>query len=128
MCGASTPYYVYAIDCSYLSKCAIVIVDINECSIHPPCENGAICIDSVDGSTCACAAGYTGKNCESGDSLGFIKHLYFLLDRLRRCIQLFVSTETTSSHEFTSQFGIAFFIRENTHKLAKSVSPARVFI
>ena len=70
MFGATKPHYVYAIDCSYLSKCAIVLVDINECSIHPLCENGAICIDGVDGSTCACAAGYTGKNCESGDSLG----------------------------------------------------------
>ena len=68
----SKPHYVYAIDCSYLSKCAIVLVDINECSNHPPCENGAICIDRVDGSTCACAAGYTGKNCESGDSLGLL--------------------------------------------------------
>ena len=37
----------------------------------------------------------------------------FLLDRLGSCLKLFVSTESTSSHEFASQFGLAIFcIRE----------------
>ena len=69
MCGASTPHYVYAIDCSYLSKCDIILVDINECG-STPCLNGASCNDAVDGYTCACGAGYTGTHCETGDSLG----------------------------------------------------------
>ena len=34
----------------------------------------------------------------------------FLLDRLGRCLQLFVSSDSTSSHEFASQFGLAFFL------------------
>ena len=32
--------------------------------------NGAICNDRVGGSTCACAAGYTGKQCETGERMG----------------------------------------------------------
>ena len=38
----------------------------------------------------------------------------FLLDRLGRYLKLFVSTDSTSCHEFVSQFGLEFFIRENT--------------
>ena len=34
----------------------------------------------------------------------------FLLDRLGRCLKLFVSTESTSCHEFASQFGLANFV------------------
>ena len=34
----------------------------------------------------------------------------FLLDRLGRCLKLFVSTETISCHEFASQFGQAIFL------------------
>ena len=33
----------------------------------------------------------------------------FLLDRLGRCLKLFVSTDSTSCHECASQFGLAFF-------------------
>ena len=32
----------------------------------------------------------------------------FLLDRLGRCLKLFVSTDSTSYHEFASQFGLEF--------------------
>ena len=52
----------------------------------------------------------------------------FLLDRLGRYLKLFVSTESTSSHEFASQFGLAILLCKNTQKLAETVSPARVFI
>ncbi len=53
----------------------------------------------------------------------------FLLDRLGRCVTLFVSTESTSSHEFASQFGLAIFLyAKNTQKLTETVSPARVLI
>ena len=39
--------------------------------------------------------------------------------RLGRCLKLFVSTDSTSSHEFASQFGLAFFLyAKYTHKLS----------
>ena len=41
-----------------------------------------------------------------------VSKLQFLLDRLGRCLKLFVSTDSTSSHEFASQFGQQCFIRE----------------
>ena len=34
----------------------------------------------------------------------------FLLDRLGRCLKLFVSTVIPSSHEFASQFGLVIII------------------
>ena len=39
-----------------------------------------------------------------------------LLDNLGRCLKLFVSTESTSCHEFASQFGLDFCIREKHSK------------
>ena len=35
--------------------------------------------------------------------------------RLRRCLKLFVSTESTSSHEFVSQFGLAICLYAKEH-------------
>ena len=49
----------------HLSQCDIFLVDINECSSNP-CMNGATCTDAVNSYTCACVAGYTGLNCETG--------------------------------------------------------------
>ncbi len=44
----------------------------------------------------------------------------FLLDRLGRCLKLFVSTESISCFEFASQFGLAgFFILEKHPKLSR---------
>lgn len=44
----------------------IGITDLNFCTTHRPCKNGATCINSGQGSyTCVCDVGYTGKNCES---------------------------------------------------------------
>ena len=34
----------------------------------------------------------------------------FLLDRLGRCLKLFVSTVSSSFHGFVSQFGLAIFL------------------
>ena len=40
----------------------------------------------------------------------------FLLDRLGRCLKLFVSTESISCHDVASQFGLAIFLyAKNTH-------------
>ena len=45
----------------------------------------------------------------------------FVLDRHGRCLKLFVSTVGPSSHEFASQFGLAyFFSRKNAKKLGLS--------
>ena len=60
-------------------------------------------------------------------------HLYYnllrsqlLLDCLGRCLKLFVSTDSTSSHEFSSQFGLAFFYTRKTKAVAKTESRASV--
>ena len=52
-----------------LLLCDIDVVDINECS-SSPCQNGAVCTDAVNSYTCACAAGYTGTHCETGECMG----------------------------------------------------------
>ena len=53
----------------------------------------------------------------------------FLLDRLGRCLKLFVSTDITSCHEFASQFGLAIFLyAKNTQNLVETESPVQVFI
>ena len=51
-----------------LSKCDIVIVDIDECK-SSSCQNGASCTDAINSYTCACVAGYTGVNCETGECM-----------------------------------------------------------
>ena len=43
----------------------------------------------------------------------------FLLDRLGRCLKLFISTESTSCHEFASQFGLQFFY---TQKIPNTIA------
>ena len=53
----------------------------------------------------------------------------FLLDRLRRCLKLLVSTESTSCHEFTSQFCIDIFYTRKTPKtIANTASHTQLFI
>ena len=60
--------------------------------------------------------------------------LQFLLDRLGRCLKMFVSTESTSSHEFATQFGLDIFymggLREKHPKLSSAITewPAHLFI
>ena len=53
-----------------------------------------------------------------------------ILARLsRENLKLFVSTDSTSSHEFASQFGLAiFYMRKNTQKLSRRPSPEQVFV
>ena len=49
----------------------------------------------------------------------------FLLDRLGRCLKLFVSTDSTSCHEFASQFGLEFFLSEKHPKLSRILRRTR---
>ena len=49
----------------------------------------------------------------------------FLLDRLGRCLKLFVSTETISCHEFASPFGLAIFYTRKMPKLSRIPSRPR---
>ena len=45
----------------------------------------------------------------------------FLLDRRGRCFKLFVSTESTSCHEFACQFALEFFLyAKNTQSLGET--------
>ena len=44
-----------------------LLLDINECESNP-CENGGTCTDMEDGYMCACESGFTGSDCETGNS------------------------------------------------------------
>ena len=46
--------------------CDYVLVD--QC-ISNPCLNGANCTDAYNNYKCTCIAGYTGRNCETGERL-----------------------------------------------------------
>ena len=53
----------------------------------------------------------------------------FWLDRLGRCLKLFVSTDSTSCHKFASQFGLAIFYSRKTPKtIANIASHTRLLI
>lgn len=42
------------------------LTDLNYCTHHKPCKNGATCTNTGQGSyTCSCRPGYTGANCET---------------------------------------------------------------
>ena len=66
---------------SYLLKCDIVLVDINEYS-SSLCVNWATCTYFVNSYTCAFVSGYTGTHCESGGSLGLSTHYTHVIQAL----------------------------------------------
>ncbi len=52
---------------SIVSKCCFLLIfpDLNYCTHHKPCLNGATCTNTGQGSyTCSCLPGYTGASCE----------------------------------------------------------------
>ena len=44
------------------------LLDIDECN-SSPCQNDGTCTDQVNGYACACVAGYTGADCQTGEWL-----------------------------------------------------------
>ena len=44
---------------------------------------------------------------------------HFLVDRLGRCLKVSVSTDSTSCHEFASQFGLDIRVREKHQQLSR---------
>lgn len=45
---------------------ALLSPDLNYCTNHKPCANGATCLNTGEGSyTCTCLPGFTGVNCDS---------------------------------------------------------------
>ncbi len=51
------------------------------------------------------------------------------LSLLANWLNLFIWTDSTSSHEFASRFGLAMFLyAKNTQKLSQRPSPAQVFV
>ncbi|CAF90569.1 unnamed protein product, partial [Tetraodon nigroviridis] len=50
---------------SRISMCVCVCPDLNYCTHHKPCMNGATCSNTGQGSyTCSCRPGFTGASCE----------------------------------------------------------------
>jgi hypothetical protein len=48
----------------YFSLC-LSFLEIDECQ-NAVCLHGAACRDQVNGYSCVCQAGYTGKHCQTG--------------------------------------------------------------
>lgn len=43
----------------------VIFADLNYCTHHRPCKNGATCMNTGQGSyTCSCKPGFTGVDCE----------------------------------------------------------------
>ena len=38
--------------------------DLNFCTNHRPCKNGATCLNTGEDYTCSCPIGFSGRNCE----------------------------------------------------------------
>lgn len=51
---------------SLLLKNILFAIEINECASEP-CQNGATCMDDINGYLCRCKEGYAGDQCELGN-------------------------------------------------------------
>ena len=43
----------------------VFLKEVKEC-LSAPCQNGATCVDEINGYVCHCASGYTGTYCQTG--------------------------------------------------------------
>ena len=55
----------------------VILSDIDDCA-DQPCQNGGNCTDAVNGYTCNCVSGYSGKNCSIGEDEIHFESLYML--------------------------------------------------
>ena len=54
------------VDCMHCMNVPFVsAIDVNECQKNP-CRNGGKCTNTRGSYRCSCAAGFQGKNCETG--------------------------------------------------------------
>ena len=65
--------------CTHLSL--VSASDINKCTLHNPCQNGATCYSTLTGYFCSCAPQFMGTNCDDGRSFHFVR--VFLIGSLR---------------------------------------------
>ena len=82
---------IYICHYTYLSELLLDLyvfqyLDIDECQ-SDPCQNSATCNDHINGYTCNCTDGYTGSNCESGNTLLFLIILQWSI-----CFNLYIVT------------------------------------
>ena len=48
-----------------------MLAEINECK-SSPCQNRGTCHDEINRYSCLCVPGYTGVNCETGESNNYM--------------------------------------------------------
>lgn len=51
---------------AFLCNEDIIYADIDDCT-PDPCQNGAMCVDRINDYVCVCPAGYTDKQCQTGN-------------------------------------------------------------
>lgn len=82
----------------YLEKFfTIFSIEIDECS-SSPCQNDATCRDHLNGYSCSCRPGFTGRNCESG----VLRHLGLCGEALPEKRTFFYGEGIYKGREFTS--------------------------
>lgn len=56
--------------CGHANAARLHLLDLNYCGRHQPCVNGGTCMNTEpDEYDCACPPGYSGKNCQIGETL-----------------------------------------------------------
>lgn len=65
VCSTATAEVYKGHDIAVGIKMCCLCSDLNYCTHHKPCANGATCMNTGQGSyTCACLPGFTGLNCD----------------------------------------------------------------
>lgn len=77
--------------------------DRDECSLDRPCLNGATCTNTPGGYVCNCAAGFYGKNCQSGKSLDLSSGMFFFYSLNWKCPVSFINMNRKKYNACVSQ-------------------------